>query len=178
MCRVWDRVEGLLIVGVVVAALVAVPLAVSVGRTAYDTGIQNAAVQMASGHWGQARLLQTAPNSAVSDTPNVMTSLARARWETPAGTWRVGDVPVRAGTPQGSSVRVWMNASGQVTRPPLRPAQVSDRAVATGVTTLMAMELGVTLVYLLLRWLIDRRRLAAWEEEWARVAPRWTRKYH
>ncbi|HZC27802.1 MAG TPA: hypothetical protein VE287_12315, partial [Actinopolymorphaceae bacterium] len=102
--------------------------------------------------------------------------LAKARWQEPAGTFHEGKVPARAGTPEGSSVRIWVDASGAATKPPLRESQVSDKAVATGLTTWMAMELGVAITYILLRWLVERRRLSSWDAEWERVAPRWTRK--
>jgi hypothetical protein len=175
--RTSDRVEGLLLLGVLIAALVAVPLAVAAGRASYESGIRTSHALAAKGHWGSATLLQNAPTSATSESDSAsLTSLARAKWRTPEGDWRRGKIPVRAGTEAGTEVKVWINDSGAATRPPLRPSQVSDKAVATGLTTWMALELGVAIAYIMLRWLVDRRRLASWDAEWARVAPRWTRK--
>ena len=177
MYRTSDRVEGLLLLGVLVAALLAIPLAVAAGRSTYASGIETSHSLAATGHWGRATLLQTAPSSATSepDSPS-LTTLARAKWRTQDGAWREGKIPVRAGTEAGAVVNVWIDHSGAATRPPLRESQVSDKAVATGLTTWMALELGVAIAYIMLRWLVDRRRLASWDAEWARVAPRWTRK--
>ncbi|MEQ7125848.1 hypothetical protein ABN034_15150 [Actinopolymorpha sp. B11F2] len=178
MYRTSDRVEGLLLLAVLVAALVAIPLAIGVGRTAYDDGLRQSAQLTAAGHWIRATLVETVPETAVSqpDAPTTLTTLARARWKAPDGSLREAKVPAKAGTAAGTKVPVWVNESGQAVRPPPRTDQVSDKAVATGLTSWMAMELGVVVSFLLLRWLLDRRRLASWEAEWQRVAPRWTRK--
>ena len=179
LCRTSDRMEGLLVVATLLAAMIAVPVAISVGRSAYADGRQTAASQAASGHWDTARLLETAPGSmAGQDSSNPPTTLARARWQGADGARTEGDVPVRAGSPAGSSVRVWVDATGQVTRPPLTNSQLSDKGVATAITTLMGMELAIVVCSLLARWLLERRRLATWGAEWERVASRWSRKYH
>lgn len=178
MYRATDRVEGLLILGVLLAALIAAPVALAVGRSTYDNGVRTSSAQTAAGTWGKAKLLETAPNAVMSvpDSPSLLTSLARARWQAPDGRWHEAKVPVRAGTAAGTTVRVWLDGSGHATRPPLDRDQVSDKAVATGLTSWMAMELGVVVAYLILRWVLERRRLASWDSEWERVSPRWTRK--
>ncbi|SFG88439.1 hypothetical protein SAMN05421678_109173 [Actinopolymorpha cephalotaxi] len=180
MCRASDRVEGLLIAVTLMAALLAIPVAIGMGRGAYDDGAARSAAQQEAGHWGTAKLLESAPGSVDpgQDAPNPVTTYARARWQGPNGSWSEGDVPVRAGTDAGSTVRVWVDAAGQVTKPPLTPSQLSDKGVATAITALMGLELGIVVCSLLARWSLDRRRLAAWGQEWERVAPRWSRKYH
>jgi len=153
-------------------------MAIAVGRTTYDNGLRTSAAQTTAGHWTRGTLLENAPNATTStpDSPTLLTSLAKAKWQQPDGTWREGKVPTRAGTPQGAQVRVWVDSSGKAAKPPLSESQVSDKAVATGLTTWMAVELGIAITYILLRWLVERRRLSSWDAEWARVAPRWTRK--
>jgi hypothetical protein len=178
MYRTSDRVEGLLLLSVLVAAFVAIPLAVGVGRTTYDDGLRRSAHLAAAGHWVRATLVESVPDAAVSepDSTTTLTPLARARWKAPDGSLREAKVPAKSGMAAGSAVSVWVDDSARAVRPPPRPDQVSDKAVATALTSWMAMELGVVVCYLLLRWLLDRRRLASWEAEWQRVAPRWTRK--
>lgn len=177
--RTTDRLEGLLLLVVIVAAILAVPVAVAVGQRTHDEGMRTSMVQTTSGHWERARLLEAAPSTVTSipDAPTDLTALARATWRGPDGSTRVGQVPVRPGTPAGTTVRAWIDGSGRATQPPLTASQVSDRAVATGLTTWLAMELGVVVVYILLRWLLDRRRLASWRSEWEEVAPRWTGRF-
>jgi hypothetical protein len=178
MYRATDRIEGLLLLGALIAAIVAIPLAIGVGRSAYDDGLRQSAQLTAEGHWVRARLVETVPDSAASapDGPTALTTLARARWTAPDGSLREAKVPAKAGTAAGTKVPVWVNDSGRAVRPPPGTDQVSDKAIATALTSWMAMELGVVVCFLLLRWLLDRRRLASWEAEWQRVAPRWTRK--
>ncbi len=178
LCRRSDRLQGLLVLALLLAALIVVPVALAAGRSTYDNGVRASEALTAAGRWSRAILLETAPNAVVSapDSPSLLTSMARARWQLPDGTWHVGKVPARAGTPAGSNVRVFLNDAGRAIRPPLDRAQLSDKAVATGLTTGMALELGVVITYLLLRWMLERRRLASWDAEWERVAPRWTRK--
>lgn len=178
MYRTSDRIEGLLLLSVLVAAFVAVPLAIGVGRTTYDDGLRRSAQLSAAGHWIRATLVEAAPDAGVSDSdsPTTLNPLARAQWKAPDGSLREARVPAKAGAAAGTRVPVWVDESARAVRPPPRPDQVSDKAVATGLTSWMAMELGVVVSYLLLRWLLDRRRLASWETEWQRVSARWTRK--
>jgi hypothetical protein len=177
LCRTTDRLEGLLIVGTILAAVLAVPLAVGSAQQTYDEGVRASAVAAAHGQWARATLVADAPVSVSggSDAPSA-TAETPATWRAPDGTAHRGPVPAPAGAEAGSTVRVWLDDSGRVSQPPPRADQLSDRAVATGLTTWMALELGVVVSYLLLRWLLDRRRLAGWDAEWQRVAPRWTRK--
>ncbi|REF38108.1 Rv1733c family protein [Thermasporomyces composti] len=174
--RTTDRLEGLLLLLTILAAILAVPVAVAVGQRTHEEGMRTTRAQIATGRWEKARLLEAAPSTVTSlpDTPTDLTALARATWRGPDGTMREGQVPVRPGTPAGATVRTWIDSSGRATQPPLTASQVSDRAVATGLTTWLAIELGVVVVYIFLRWLLDRRRLASWRSEWEQVAPRWT----
>jgi hypothetical protein len=44
-------------------------------------------------------------------------------------------------------------------------------SAGTGLGLLFAIVAGVGAAWLVLRWLLDRARLAAWEREWRRVNP-------
>lgn len=178
MYRTSDRLEALLLLAVVVVTILAIPLAVGNARDAYREGIQHAEKLSADGHWGKAILLEEPSTAAVAtpDAPTEYPTFALARWRGPDGEWRKGRVPVDSDSEAGAVVRVWFDKSGTVGRPPPTKGEVSDQAVATGLTTWLSTELAVIVGYLLLRWWLDRRRLASWEAEWEQVAPRWTRK--
>jgi hypothetical protein len=101
-------------------------------------------------------------------------SEANARWKTPDGQVRTGEVLVRSGAPAGSAVMVWANQAGQLTDPPLQHSQVTGRAdLARGVAIA---GLAVTLIVAGLAGcgVLNRRRLAAWDTDWLATEPRWS----
>ena len=72
---------------------------------------------------------------------------------------------------------VVVNAAGSPGGPPLSHRQVLAREATAAVTATVA--LGTMLLCLAWagRWVLDRRRLAAWEAAWAAVGPQWTRRF-
>jgi len=100
-----------------------------------------------------------------------------ARWTAPDGRVRTSRIPVNTHVAAGHRVRLWVNAAGSPTGPPLPHRQVlADEAAAAAAATA---TLGIML--LCLAWagrrVLDRRRLAAWEAAWAAVGPQWTRRF-
>ena len=87
---------------------------------------------------------------------------------------RSGQVLAAAGTHAGSTVKVWVDASGAVTSPPPdRRDIVGDVTIAAVVTGLLASLLLLGANTLAQRAL-DRRRLNAWDAEWRVTGPRWS----
>ena len=71
---------------------------------------------------------------------------------------------------------MWADRSGLLAGIPLTGDVISAREIAAGtlaVAVLAAVLLGVARAA---RWLLDRRRLAAWEAAWTSVGPQWTRR--
>ena len=99
-----------------------------------------------------------------------------ASW-TVAGHRHEGAIPVNTGTRAGARIRAWVDASGQWSGPPLSRGgallQVADYVVLTPVA------LGTVLLALAAagHYLLDRRRMARWASDWARVGPQWTRQF-
>jgi hypothetical protein len=87
-----------------------------------------------------------------------------------AGARRRGDRP-------GQAVRVWVNGAGRPTGAPPGQADLPLR-IGLAVT---GTELGLAVLLALAgaagRQLLDRRRLAAWDQAWRETAPLWTRRY-
>jgi len=172
--RRWsDRIEAWFLLGLMITF---VPLA--------------AVAAISAAHWAQAdgarelgaklRLTQVTAVLA-RDAPAVNTIspvsillLVPARW-TVGGVRHAGAVPAVPGTRAGTSVRVWVDAAGNVRQPPLTSSQLSLRVVLAGVGAPLAVALGMLLAWSGLRWLLDRRRLAAWGESWSMTGPSWTR---
>jgi hypothetical protein len=152
------------------ALLVAVFLAGAPLLSVAAIGWAGAAGQRAERSWHQvpAVLLQAAPAPAgevlgYSQVP--------ARWRAPDGRARTGQIPVSIGLPAGRTVRLWVDAAGSPTGPaPSNRAVLTREAVAAAGA---AVALGIVLLCLAWagRWVLDRRRLAGWEAEWAIVGP-------
>lgn len=104
---------------------------------------------------------------------------AAARWRAPDGQLRSGLLNTVAApgiwdARAGARVPVWLNDSGQLVNPPLAKTQVLFTAIIMAVAVGCGAGTVLLLCYWLLRVLIDRRRLAGWEQAWALTGPRWT----
>jgi hypothetical protein len=170
--RASDRAEAWLRAGLLVVFLTAGPMAaVAAGQwTAHTAG----AGASAQSHTVQAILLQpaTAPTARSAATPSGQVWV-RAQWSSSGGSVRTGEVRAPAGAPAGTVVTVWLNASGQLTAAPQRSDAAGAVALAA-MMTLAAVALALWITLRLIRRLLDRRRLAAWEAAWRAIGPRWT----
>ena len=159
-----------------VLLLAAVPAAVLLaGRIADHVFLRDAHAQQATDRQVTATLTQSAGTSGAADPySSVQTTWAPARWTAPNGTARSGQVLVMAGAAAGSTVQIWVTASGAATDP---PAGTKDVMAEVAVTVLIT---GTTLILMLLGAealacrSLDRRRSAAWDAEWRAIGPRWS----
>jgi hypothetical protein len=173
--RRTDKIAALLAALLVVLFMIGAP-AVSMAAIGW-VGRSAAAWQHAARSWRQvfAVVKRTAPASSSWDLSGY--SWVPARWTAPDGQARAGLIPVSVAVAAGQTVRVWVDAAGTPTGPPLTTGTVvadEVRAAAVAVITL-----GLVLLCLMGagRQLLDRRRLAGWEEAWATVGPQWTRRF-
>lgn len=127
-----------------------------------------------SWHQVPAVLLQNAPALADGMGDN---SWALARWHAPSGRAVTGNVMVPPGMPKGSSTRVWVDASGTWTGPPLHRLAIGVRAGLAVAATLAVLAAATLCLAGLGQRLLHRRRLAAWETDWSAVAPQWTKQF-
>jgi hypothetical protein len=101
-----------------------------------------------------------------------------ARWQAPDGQHRSGiltaaTAPGLWGAQAGTRIRVWLSPSGNpVPSPSTVAVVVTATVIATAAWGVTGLALGAC--YLLCRALLDRRRLAGWESDWALTGPRWT----
>lgn len=172
--RACDRAEAALLAALLAVFLVAVSLAaVIAGGRAYGAGLRAERAEQAARHPVPAVLLAAARERRHEGyRPRV-----QARWTAPDGTPRSGRIIVPPGTPAGRTVSLWVDASGQPAGEPLEAADVIGRAIVTAlfVAVIAAVAAGSALLWAaaLARWVLFRRRLAAWEAEWRAVGPRW-----
>jgi len=104
---------------------------------------------------------------------------AATHWRLPDGKWRsglltTGNAPGIAGAAAGARVRVWLTRSGEPADPPPSQSGQVFGAVALAFGASCGAGMVLAMCYGLARLVLDRRRLAAWESEWALTGPRWT----
>jgi hypothetical protein len=92
-----------------------------------------------------------------------------ARW-TDRGIQHHGTVAALPGTPAGSKVTTWVNASGQPVGPPSSGWQVAAQGWLAGILTGGCVALLLSAGWILARTGLDRHRLAAWESAWRTAA--------
>ncbi|MCA2211487.1 Rv1733c family protein [Jidongwangia harbinensis] len=165
--RTCDRIEAGLTLVLVLAMLVLSPWA---GRLAAEAAFRDVtddnAGQRREHHRVPAVLVATADGG-----PELVP--ARARWTAPHGVVRTGTVFVRADRGPGSTVEVWVDDGGRLTP---SPSHRDPRAVAVVAAVLAVGAVAAVLagVRRLVRRRLDRRRMIAWQTEWATVGPRWS----
>ncbi|MFF7640739.1 hypothetical protein [Streptomyces canus] len=102
------------------------------------------------------------------------------RFTDPHGRSRTAKTDVVPAPAAGSTTRVWGDADGKITDPPLTTRQVRDGAIGCAVLAAMAVPLldtaayAYAYAYAYARRRLERHNLAQWDSAWARVAPRWT----
>jgi hypothetical protein len=174
--RRLDRVEAVIFGALIVAAMAGAPVAAALGgHWAYVSAQQAARVQRETSHQVQAVLLAVPGSSpgGYSVTPLVA---VQARWTAPNGAVRTGEIAVPAASVKDKTVPVWTDSAGDLTSTPMTPAQVADQgtfgtAIAVVLTLVtLFVAAGIT------RFIVNRRRIAAWAADWAVTAPVWTRQ--
>jgi hypothetical protein len=183
--RRTDRVEAV-IVAVLAAILVVVgPLgAVAAGHLAYHAAARAELAGHADRYRVTALVLTGSAYQALPALSNPGLARARAQWTAPDGIKRHGtasrptrlrgEIAVVPGTPAGSTVSTWVDASGQPAGAPQPGWLATCQALLAGVLACAVTAFLVSCAWLLARCWLDRRRLAAWAAAWRSTAPRWT----
>ena len=176
--RRTDRVETWVRLALVVAFLVASPLAaLGLGRLTSDVSASAARAQAATERQVTAVLLKRAsrtPDDSLYAAAEFV--YAPARWTAPDGQQRIGEAPAPVGSAAGRRVSIWVDTASRLAYPPIGEGQIASRVVA--VVALTPAVLGILLLAILwlTRRLLDRRRIAGWAAEWSSVEPQWTKR--
>lgn len=159
----------------VVAGAVAPFAAQAASHAAYAQALSAERAQRAAAHQVRAVLTQAAENTV---NMNVVAPIVAvpATWTSVTGVKRTGEVLAATGSPRGSSVTVWTDATGNLTSPPLEPSQIAGQAGLAGAGAII----GIGLLYLcetvIVRHMLYSRRVAAWEADWEVTAREWNRQ--
>ncbi|MFE6611924.1 hypothetical protein [Amycolatopsis sp. NPDC057786] len=170
LARIPDRIEAVILVGGVLAALLGVPLAAAAGSEAYATMMARSALETASRHSTTAFLLEDAPPArvGVDGMPSAETASVAARWALPDGGFQEALVSADLGASAGDAVTVWLDESGAVAEPPVMPMDATSAGIGVGVGVWLAAVALLAAGYLVARQLLNRARRAAWDREWER----------
>ncbi|MFF4622686.1 Rv1733c family protein [Nonomuraea jabiensis] len=172
-----DRLEGAGVAVALILLLFSVWPAVVMGRLAYENGLQAERAGPGIRQQVTATLVQDAPGPVpVAGEGVAPESHAAARWVTPSGERRTGQVAVPAGARTGASVKAWIDGRGALTRPPTTHADTLAGAVTTTLLVIAGAAATLALGFRGFRWLLDRGRYAAWDASWAEACARWRRR--
>ncbi|MGY0489656.1 Rv1733c family protein [Streptomyces sp. WG-D5] len=174
-----DAVEGwaALLLGLL-AFLVAPAAGAAAGWAAHADAAEHARAQVAQRQRVRAELVEDAPDYVPSSSgvQNTVTYPVKVRWTDDGRRTVVATAPVSAGLDRGDPATVWLDARGRVTTAPWGSDAVWARALTTAFLVTATTATLALLTRCALRRALDRRRLAAWEREWNRVGPEWSRR--
>ena len=174
--RTSDRVETYLLAGLFVAAAAGAPFAAqAASQAAYTGALRAEQAQLAARHQVRAVLTQTAGGSTSAYTLSTEVP-APVTWTSGAGVRHTGTILALAGSAKGSSVTIWTDAQGNLASPPLQPAQVAGQGEIAAFGTIV----GIAALYLceagIVRYVLNRRRMRAWDADWVVTAQAWNRQ--
>lgn len=174
--RAADRMEGALLIVLTVAFLAGAPLA-AVTAASWSAAATRAAERAEAG-WQQVRAVVLPGQRQVVTAMGQTSADARmkARWTAPDGTPRAGTIYVSGHARPGRVVPVWTNQAGRVVGYPLHHSDLVVRAALWAMLAVTATGAVAGGCWLIVRRLLDRRRLAGWDVGWAATGPEWTRR--
>jgi hypothetical protein len=175
--RRWtDRIEAAIRLVTVILLLVAVPIAaIVVGRQADHLALRQANAQQAADHEVTAVLVRQAQTTGLPDPyTSIELTYVLARWQPPGQAPRSGQVLAPAGAHAGSTVKVWIDASGAVTSPPPDHRIIAGDVCMAAIVTCLVASLLILGSNALARRALDRRRMRAWDAEWRAAGPMWS----
>ena len=172
--RPVDRLEGLAVIVLVAVALVATPLiAFGAGRWSWDGGVATARAEHAAWHQVSAVVLRGTPRPRSNPYGAVYLAQVPVQWNAD-GTSHTGQVTTEAGVRTGATVTIWTGPAGQLTNAPLAQAEIAHQAFFAGMMAVLGFSLLLGVTALVIRRILQRRRMAAWDAEWRATGPLWS----
>ncbi|MFD6036686.1 hypothetical protein G6W51_04015 [Streptomyces coelicolor] len=142
------------------------------GLATYQSAMQTVRTQSAERYEVDAEVV-----SAGETVPATKTQQAQVRWLDEEGTARTDDARVKAHTPEGATVRVWVTQDGAVTVPPMTENQAVTTSWFTGTAAAAGFAAVIYVTRKGMRHELDRKRYAQWDAEWERVEPLWAARF-
>ncbi|MFF4486438.1 hypothetical protein ACFY0F_08055 [Streptomyces sp. NPDC001544] len=118
-----------------------------------------------------ARVTEKAPGKASSGDQ----VWAEVRWKAADGSSHTGQARVAPGSGAGAPVTVWTDPQGSLVTRPASASQAHLRAGLIGTLVGVSAAAVPFVSGMALRGRLERRRMADWDAEWARLGPQWGR---
>jgi hypothetical protein len=174
--RTHDRVEAYLLAALFVASAAAAPFAAqAASHAAYAGALHAQRTQQATEHQVRAELTPLAADAGTGYSLSGYLPV-EATWTSVTGARHSGQVMVPAGSKKDGTITIWANTAGKVVSPPLAASQVAGQGQAAAggaIAGLLALYLCEAAI---VRRLMNRRRLAAWDADWLVTARAWNRQ--
>jgi hypothetical protein len=137
--------------------------------------LHRAQAERAVNHQVTAILLADAPATGIPDPyTSVQTAWVPARYQPPGQPPRTSEVLAVIGAHKGSTVQTWIDSSGAVTGPPINHRILVGDVWIAVVATCLVPWLLLLAASVIVRRMLDRWRLRAWEAEWRASGPLWS----
>lgn len=169
-----DVVEAWVVLG---AWLLTVLAGVSAGLVAARSVEHGLARERAAWRPVVARVVGRAPGTSVvrgqaSAGDRVW---AKVRWTVSDGSTHTGQIRVAPGSRAGTPVTVWSDPQGHLVSRPTSSSAAAFRGALIGCLVGVSAAAVPFVGGLALRGRLERRRMHAWDTEWARLGPQWGR---
>jgi hypothetical protein len=161
LLRRTDRIEAILTVMAIVAAVAVIPVAAAVGAAVYGSHARLYADEALTRHSVAATVIEL---DVGTSQPHATARAVRARWragsEEHTGWFRTGRT-----AKVGDQLQIWVNNDGAKTPPPTPTSQAWIDAVGAGAGMWFAVALALAALAAMTRSPLNRIRYAQWERE-------------
>jgi hypothetical protein len=162
LVRFSDRVEAVVLVLVVIAALFVTPVAGAIGTAVYESRARLYTEQAHTRHTVAATAIE---DSTVVVDQNAEVFPTEARWRV-NGVEHVGSVELAHAIKAGDQLDVWVDASGDQVAAPTPISRAGIDAMFAGAGAWLIVMAGVAGLSMLVRSWMTHRRFLDWEREW------------
>ncbi|MEV5144607.1 hypothetical protein [Streptomyces sp. NPDC052727] len=100
---------------------------------------------------------------------------AEVRWTVADGSAHTGRIRVEPGSKPGTPVTVWTDPQGHLVSRPTTASEAAFRSTLIGLLVGASTAAVPFVAGLAVRGRLERRRMEAWDTEWARLGPQWGR---
>ena len=175
LSRHVDRAEAWSqLVIMMIFAILILPATWSVAGAVGRAGVEQERAQQANRFQVTATLLQKAPLPASGAISSAFRTPVPAQWRTPQGTPHTGVVKATPGAVAGSTVTIWIEASGDPAPPPIRHQDTVASIFAAAFLVVVLTSGALLGIRALIHQRFERRRFEQWDQEWALVGPDWS----
>lgn len=166
LVRSSDRAEALAHWVAVIFAVIAIPLAVTVGGNIHNSLLDTVARQSAAAHSVQATAVEKSQSLL---TPNGGDAMVEARWSYNS-VGHIESVHVDSALDAGEQFPLYVNDEGKPATEPMTSADATANTVLVVTTFYFAVLTGCLLFLMAVRALLERSRRRAWDVELAQLS--------